>query len=53
MIICPVAIAIGCRKCPIFAFCPVKTVIGDQKPSSGAKRSDSAKKPESQSKSRR
>jgi hypothetical protein len=53
MIICPVAIAIGCRKCPIFAFCPVKTVIGDQKPSSRAGKSDPANKPESRSKSRR
>ena len=29
MIICPVAIAIGCKKCPIFKVCPVKSVIGD------------------------
>jgi hypothetical protein len=31
MTLCPVALAVGCRKCPIFSFCPVKTVIGDQK----------------------
>jgi len=31
MILCPIALAIGCKKCPIFSFCPVKTVIGDQK----------------------
>jgi len=31
MTICPIAIAVGCRKCPIFAFCPVKSVIGDYK----------------------
>jgi hypothetical protein len=30
MVLCPVAIAVGCRKCPIFAVCPVKTIIGDQ-----------------------
>lgn len=29
MTICPIAIAIGCKKCPIFKICPVKTVIGD------------------------
>jgi hypothetical protein len=29
MTICPIAIAVGCRKCPIFAVCPVKGVIGD------------------------
>lgn len=31
MTLCPIALAIGCKKCPIFSFCPVKTVIGDQK----------------------
>lgn len=31
MVLCPVAIAVGCRKCPIFAACPVKSVIGDYK----------------------
>lgn len=34
MVICPVAIAVGCKKCPIFNVCPVKSVIGDQ-PSAG------------------
>ena len=29
MKICPVAIAIGCRKCPIFTPCPAKGFIGD------------------------
>ena len=29
MTICPIAIAVGCRKCPIFKICPVKSVIGD------------------------
>ena len=32
MVICPVAIAVGCRKCPVFKVCPVKSVIGDYKP---------------------
>jgi hypothetical protein len=32
MTICPVAIAVGCKKCPIFKMCPVKGVIGDFKP---------------------
>jgi hypothetical protein len=31
MILCPVAIAIGCRKCPVFTVCPVKGIIGDYK----------------------
>jgi hypothetical protein len=31
MTLCPIAIAVGCKKCPIFAVCPVKGVIGDHK----------------------
>ena len=31
MVICPVALAVGCKKCPIFTVCPVKGVIGDYK----------------------
>jgi len=32
MTLCPIAIAIGCKKCPIFAVCPVKSIIGDYTP---------------------
>lgn len=32
MVLCPIAIAIGCKKCSIFAICPVKGFIGDYKP---------------------
>lgn len=32
MTLCPIAIAVGCKKCPVFAVCPVKSVIGDYKP---------------------
>ena len=31
MTICPIAIAVGCKKCPAFSVCPLKTVLGDQK----------------------
>jgi hypothetical protein len=31
MTLCPVAIAVGCRKCPIVSVCPLKGVIGDYK----------------------
>jgi hypothetical protein len=31
MTLCPVAIAAGCRKCPIVDVCPLKGVIGDYK----------------------
>lgn len=29
MVICPIALAVGCKKCPVFSICPLKTVIGD------------------------
>jgi len=32
MTLCPIAIAVGCKKCPAFAVCPVKSIIGDYKP---------------------
>jgi len=31
MTLCPVALAVGCKKCPLFKICPVKGVIGDYK----------------------
>jgi hypothetical protein len=33
MTLCPVAIAVGCKKCPIFKVCPAKSTLGDHKPS--------------------
>ena len=32
MTLCPIAIAVGCKKCPAFAVCPVKSLIGDYNP---------------------
>ena len=32
MTLCPIAIAVGCKKCPAFSVCPLKEVIGDQAP---------------------
>lgn len=31
MTLCPIALAIGCRRCAIVRVCPVKTIIGDYK----------------------
>ena len=31
MTICPIALLVGCEKCPAFKFCPLTTVLGDQK----------------------
>lgn len=32
MTICPIAIAVGCKKCPVFKICPLTRLIGDQPP---------------------
>jgi hypothetical protein len=29
MTLCPVALAVGCQKCPAFKVCPLKSVLGD------------------------
>src|SRR5512134_1891393 len=29
MTVCPIAIVAGCRKCPAFTVCPLKSVLGD------------------------
>ena len=34
MTLCPIALAVGCKKCPAFKVCPAKGVIGDYKPES-------------------
>ena len=44
MTLCPIAIAIGCKKCPIFAVCPVKSIIGDYKPGGGEKEKQQARR---------
>jgi hypothetical protein len=49
MTVCPIAIVAGCRKCPAFSVCPLKTVLGDQprpddKPAAGAPAKKPAKK---------
>ena len=31
MTLCPIALVIGCKKCPLFKICPVKEVIGNYK----------------------
>ena len=30
MTICPIALVVGCEKCPAFSFCPLTTILGDQ-----------------------
>jgi hypothetical protein len=43
MTLCPVALAVGCSKCPIYRPCPLKGVIGDYKPESPRKETASAR----------
>jgi hypothetical protein len=44
MTLCPIAMAVGCAKCPAFSVCPLKTTLGDQpKPGSEAPKSSSSK----------
>ena len=47
MTICPIAIAVGCKKCPAFSVCPVKSTLGDYKKDEppAAAASSSAKNP--------
>jgi len=54
MTLCPIAIGVGCARCPAFKVCPLKSVIGDQpkaastpasaKSTKGAKSTSSAKR---------
>ena len=45
MTLCPVAIAVGCKKCPLFSVCPAKSLIGDQPRPDAAAKTDSDRKP--------
>ena len=37
MTLCPIAIAVGCKKCPAFSICPLKGSIGDYRAKDGAR----------------
>jgi len=47
MTLCPIALAVGCEKCPMFKFCPLTTVIGDQKKEDPAKTEEKDEPPKS------
>jgi hypothetical protein len=44
MTLCPIAIVAGCKKCPAYSVCPLKTVIGDAPRSTDAKAAEPKKK---------
>jgi len=44
MTLCPIALVVGCKKCPAFTVCPLKSVIGDyQKPEETQTKQDAGK----------
>jgi len=45
MTLCPIAIVVGCKKCPAFSICPVKSLIGDMPKAPENKRPTKAKRP--------
>ncbi len=36
MTLCPIAIAVGCARCPAVKLCPLKGTLGDAKPPEAA-----------------
>ena len=44
MTLCPIAIVAGCKKCPAFSVCPLKSVIGDAPKEDAAKTAAEGKK---------
>jgi len=53
MTLCPIAIAVGCKKCPAFGVCPLKSVIGDQGSASAPSPKDAAGKAKASSSSKK
>jgi len=45
MTLCPIALAVGCKKCPAYSACPLKGVIGDYKPDDEQTKQHSEKAP--------
>ena len=43
MTLCPIALVAGCKKCPAFSVCPLKSVIGDQPSGTGQSKSKGRK----------
>jgi hypothetical protein len=53
MTLCPVALAVGCRKCPVFGVCPLKGVIGDYKETKAESAPKGQRAPASKKKAKR
>jgi hypothetical protein len=50
MTVCPIAIAVGCKKCPAFSVCPLKETLGDYKKPDAAEEKAAAAKAKSSAK---
>jgi hypothetical protein len=50
MTVCPIALAVGCKKCPAFSVCPVKETLGDYKKPDAAEEKAAAAKAKSSAK---
>ena len=48
MTLCPIALVVGCAKCPAFKACPLKGVIGDYKAPESPPPTPQAEKPTKQ-----
>jgi len=50
MTLCPIALVVGCKKCPVFPVCPLKGIIGNYRkeadPSPETERVDGENKPD-------
>jgi hypothetical protein len=53
MVVCPIAIAVGCRKCPAVSICPLKSVIGNHRPELPPAQAPVTKSPRSKTRSKR
>ena len=55
MTVCPIALAVGCKKFPAFSICPLTRVLGDQpaKPGEEAEAPKPAAKPAAGTKRRK
>lgn len=47
MTLCPIAMAVGCAKCPAFSVCPLKSTLGDHKPGTVEPPKSGSNKPKS------
>ena len=45
MTLCPIALAVGCKKCPALSICPVKETLGDYKKEEPPAAASTVKKP--------